>query len=178
MRQDRRLYFDAGASDWNNGSGGPSLKYFVNVWQRSDIKFDEIYAFEMTTEATKFYETVPQEYKLIANYQQCAVSSQPQDHSKEHPFLPYLIKEKAKDDDYVLFKLDIDSPHVENGNIDFILQDEDTHIDELVWEHHVAGNYLMTEWGDPKLLDQVSLRGSYDYFLKMRQKGIRAHSWV
>jgi len=172
------LYFDAGASSWSAGSGGPSLKYFYNIWERSGIEFDDIYAFEMTTPVDSFYESVPFYHRGYTHYQQCAVSSKPEDDSAETPFIPNMIKRMATKEDYVLFKLDIDSPSVENGNIDFVLSDENNYIDELIWEHHISGNYLMVEWGPPEDQDQVSLRGSYDYFLKMRQKGIRAHSWV
>jgi len=178
MRREKKLYFDAGASDWMHGAGGPSLDYFVKIWGRSGHAFDGIYAFEMETPEKKFIKTVPDEFLSITEYKQCAVSSKAEDHSDEHPFLPLLIKETAKPNDYVLFKLDIDSPGVENGNIEYILNNQEIRIDELVWEHHISGNYLMEEWGDSNELDQMSLRQSYDFFLRMRQKGIRAHSWV
>ena len=152
------------------------MKYFFNMWNRASITFDEVFAFEMETPQDKFYQDMPFYHRSRVHYQQCAVSSNPEEDTYERPFLPNMIKRKASDDDYVLFKLDIDSPKVENGNIDFILQDEGNHIDELVWEHHVAGNYLMTEWGDPSALDQLTLRESYEYFLRMRQRGIRARS--
>ena len=179
-RIDAAVYFDAGASDWNNGPGGPSLSFFVNVWKRHGIHFRDIYAFEMETSAKDFYKTVPKSYQKTTHYQQCAVSSQPQDDSEENPFIPQLIGRTASPDDYVLFKLDIDSPRVENGNIDYILAHPEIHIDELFWEHHIRGNYLMTEWGNPGNTrnDDVSLRQSYEYFLRMRRGGIRAHSWI
>ena len=177
-RASKKFYFDAGASDWMHGKGGPSLDYFVKIWERSGHEFDEIHAFEMETSEKKFKKSVPKEYKEITHYKQCAVSSKEEDHSEDNPFLPLLIKELTEPNDFVLFKLDIDSPTVENGNIEFILNDPDPRIDELVWEHHISGNYLMKEWGDPSTLDQMSLRESYDFFLRLRQKGIRAHSWV
>jgi hypothetical protein len=41
----------------------------------------------------------------------------------------------------------------------------------------VSGNYLMKKaWGEHAA--QLTLRESYEYFLKMRNKGIRAHSWI
>jgi len=50
----------------------------------------------------------------------------------------------AKKSDYVLFKLDIDSGPVEQGTVDFLLDDandEIEYIDEFLWEHHVD-NYV------------------------------------
>jgi hypothetical protein len=42
----------------------------------------------------------------------------------------------------------------------------------------VSGNYLMEEWGPHRFDNKFSLRASYELFLKLRQKGIRAHSWI
>lgn len=182
-RAQHHYYFDAGASSWGVGAGGPSLPFFWDTWSKQGIHFDQVHAFEMTTPASEFYATVPDHLrpsddKGIVHYQQCAVSSHAALDTSDEPFLPKLIKRTVTNrDDYVLFKLDIDSPDIEAGNIDFILQDEENFIDEIAWEHHVNGNYLMLgQWGN--LTTRMSLYDSYQYFLKLRQKGIRAHSWV
>jgi len=174
----KNYYFDAGASSWGDGSGGPSLKYFWNIWARHSIDWNNVFAYEMTTSVDEFYQTLPVALKDTIHYQQCAVSSSPNDDSPEHPFLPLEIKRRTSKDDYVFFKLDIDSPSVEDGNIYYILNDPDNHIDEVAWEHHIRGNYLLTEWGPPEKLPDVSMRESYEMFLQMRLKGIRAHSWI
>ena len=173
----RKLYFDAGASSWSDGAGGPSLSYFYNMWLRHGIEFDEIHAFEMTTSLADFKATLPNFVKNRTFYQQCSVSSTPEKHSKKHPFVPLKIAEMSPPNSYVLFKLDIDSPSVENGQIDFILNDLNSSIIELAYEHHISGNIIMRPyWG---ILDKnVSLKDSYEMFLTLRQKGIRAHSWV
>jgi hypothetical protein len=176
----KKYYFDAGASNWLQGAGGPSLSYFVAIWQRHGFEFDHIFAFEMTTSLEQFYNSVPLTYKSRTVYQQAAVSSQPEQDSAQTPFLPKFIERTTRESDYVLFKLDIDSPTVEDGQIEYILKNR-VHIDELFWEHHVAGNYLMDEYwnntpGNPP--SNLSLRQSYELFLRMRKQGIRAHSWV
>eukprot|EP00543_Licmophora_paradoxa_P008490 CAMPEP_0202445220 /NCGR_PEP_ID=MMETSP1360-20130828/4082_1 /ASSEMBLY_ACC=CAM_ASM_000848 /TAXON_ID=515479 /ORGANISM="Licmophora paradoxa, Strain CCMP2313" /LENGTH=397 /DNA_ID=CAMNT_0049061405 /DNA_START=15 /DNA_END=1208 /DNA_ORIENTATION=+ len=178
VRNKRKFFFDAGASDWNQGAGGPSLKYFFNMWKRHGIDIDQIYAYEMTTTVNDFYKTVPDQYKDFIHYQQCSVSSSPEEDSADHPFLPHMIKREARPEDYVLFKLDIDSPHIEDNTIDYIINDPDNFIDEVAWEHHIGGNYLMKEWGNLEQLAKFTLRQSYELFLKMRLKGIRAHSWI
>ena len=174
----KSYYFDAGASSWNAGGGGPSLSYFSHMWGRHGIHFDEIRAFEMTTPAKEFHDTVPAAMKKRTFYQQCAVSSTMQGHTQATPFIPKLIADMTEPDSYVLFKLDIDSPAVENSQIEYILANTKNTVAELAYEHHVAGNYLMApeRWGPdcPKL----TLRQSYDVFLNMRKKGIRAHSWI
>ena len=178
VRNDRKFFFDAGASDWNKGAGGPSLKFFFNMWNRHGIEMDQIYAYEMTTPVNDFQKTVPDQYKPRVHYQQCAVASTPETDSQEHPFLPHVIQRKASMEDYVLFKLDIDSPHIEDNTIDYIINDPNNIVDEVAWEHHIGGNYLMREWGPESDLAKFTLRQSYELFLKMRLKGIRAHSWI
>jgi hypothetical protein len=177
-RSSKMLYFDAGASSWDEGDGGPSLKYFTKIWARQGIDFDAVRAYEMNTTAEVFSATVPEEFRERTVFQQCAVSSSPEEASSDHPFLPLEISRIAQDDDYVLFKLDIDSPLIEDGSIRYILK-HDTKVDEIAWEHHVSGNPIMKRiWKRGGVVADMTLRESYELFLQMRQKGIRAHSWV
>ena len=87
---------------------------------------------------------------------------------------------KAKTSDYVLFKLDIDSKEVEAAIVDYLLSDTNDdldYIDEFLWEHHVD-NYLMsTSWLQTMDMSK-SIADSYEYFLRLRQRGVRAYSWV
>ena len=176
--RDKAWYFDAGASSWDQGLGGPSLVYFYNLWQRHGITFDKIFAFEMSVPTADFYRSVPPYILHKTVYQQTAIVSQPREHTAENPFLPILIKEHVTQNDYVLLKLDIDSPMIESGSIMHILDDSDHCIDELFWGHHINGNYLLAgDWGGHGL-PYGTVKESMDLFLRMRHKGIRAHSWV
>jgi hypothetical protein len=200
------VYFDAGASSWSQGGGGPSLKFFVNVWKRHGIDFQDIFAFEMTTSSDDFYKDVPPQYKNRTHYQQCAVSSLPEGETTENPFIPHVIERYHRDhatrasnsastnatspsaenenvianDLYLFFKLDIDSPLVEAGSVEYIMDiAAQGLIHEFAWEHHVHGNYLMrVPWSGPAGLADLSLKDSYNIFLRLRMMGIRAHSWV
>lgn len=179
IRNKKALYFDAGASSWSKGNGGPSLRYFFDMWRRHGTTFDEMYAFDIKTNITEFYDDAPIYYMNRIHYKEQSVSSTPEQDSLKHPFLPMFIQQHAQEHDYVLFKLDIDSPMVESGNIHYILNQSFSIIDELFWEHHIRYNDLMRpEWGPPALLPAITLRESYDLFLRLRQKGIRAHSWI
>jgi hypothetical protein len=177
-RHERYYYFDAGASSWGSGWGGPSLRYFVDIWGRHGIRWDEIYAWEIRTTVPDFYNTVPLEYQNRTFYNQSAIASSPETETAVNPFLPHYIRQKVQDpNDYTLFKLDIDSPYVEEGTILYILnQTEERVVDELLWEHHCNSYLLKLEWGkDPK---RKSIWESYNLFLQLRHKGIRAHSWI
>ena len=129
------LYFDAGSSSWKKGAGGPSLSYFTSVWQRHGIAFDRIQAYELKTPPKDFYQSVPAHFQNKTIYRQCAVASYVDKETIDSPFLPNEIARIAKPDDFVFFKLDIDSPPVEDGSIQYILKNE-VHVDELAWEHH------------------------------------------
>ena len=170
----RSFLFDAGASSWNSGSGGPSLSYFTTVWKRYGVQWDHIFAWEGSTPKSTFYKTVPVEWVPKTTYYQQWISTSPD----TSPFLPAIIAAKTLPDDYVVFKLDIDSKQVESAMANYIIKwDKLGLIDEFLWEHHVD-NYLMAPyWGDTQDMTK-SIADSYTYFLMLRQRGVRAHSWV
>jgi len=176
---ERVLYFDVGAKGWDQGfeEGGPSLKYFTSVWGRYEIPFDSLYVFDQETTNEEFYGTVPLPFQSRTHFKQCPLSASPLNDSKEHPFIPKFINDNSDDNDYVMLTLDMENPDMEMANIQYILTDPKSHIDELTWEHHVKGNYLLEEFWRGNVADK-SLRESYDLFLKLRHRGIRAHSWV
>eukprot|EP00590_Aulacoseira_subarctica_P011128 CAMPEP_0172430060 /NCGR_PEP_ID=MMETSP1064-20121228/52917_1 /TAXON_ID=202472 /ORGANISM="Aulacoseira subarctica , Strain CCAP 1002/5" /LENGTH=427 /DNA_ID=CAMNT_0013175851 /DNA_START=94 /DNA_END=1377 /DNA_ORIENTATION=+ len=173
----KAYYFDAGASQWNDGGGGPSLSYFTAVWKRHGLDFYHIEAWEGTGSKEAFYATVPEEYKYRTFYHEAFIASSP---NTTDPFVPFVIKKTTQKEDYVLFKLDIDNGPVEKGTVDYLLSSADDsleYITEFVWEHHVRGNYIMAGWwGDS--VDELSIFDSYMYFLQLRQRGVRAHSYV
>ena len=163
----RKFYFDAGASHWSKGKGGPSLPFFTRVWKRQGIVWDHIYAFEGRTTKDAFDATVPKEWSEQVHYQQTWVRSKPDDTSMSGPFLPDFIKNLTHKEDYVLFKLDIDSPGVEEGNIEYLLDEKNDileYIDEFLYEFHLEEGQKMSKW--------------YDVFLALRKRGVRAHSWI
>lgn len=183
QQQQRRIYLDAGASQWGSGLGGPSLSYFTSTWARQGLELNEIYAYEPTTSVEKFHSSVPHNYKARTKFWQTSIASSPETATANQPFLPLFIKNVLQPDinDYVLWKLDIDSPDVEDGSIQYLLLHDDIHVDEIAWEHHVRDHPVMGKiWamGNGPPPASLTLRQSYDFFLKLRQKGIRAHSWV
>jgi hypothetical protein len=146
------------------------------VFARHGIEFDAIEAWEGSTTENDFYSTVPEEFKARTVYHNEWIATD----ASESPFVPSVIREKTSKDDYVVFKLDIDSKAVETSIVEWLLADSNDDldwIDELFWEHHVD-NYLMNpNWGNTADMTK-DLRDSYDYFLQLRRKGVRAHSWV
>ncbi|GMI27927.1 hypothetical protein TrCOL_g6626 [Triparma columacea] len=176
----RKFYFDAGASSWGEGAGGPSLSYFTKVWERHGIEFNRIDGWEGSTSKELFYCTVPNKYLLRTYFNQQWIASSVESSGVSSPFVPTVIRETTSKDDYVLFKLDIDSPAVETGTVDYLLSpdnDDLEYIDEFIWEHHVDNYIMQPFWG--KAMDKtMTIADSYEYFLRLRRQGVRAHSWV
>ena len=183
-KESEYYYFDAGASSWTSGAGGASLSVLISQFGKNNIHFDHVEAWEGTNPEATFYKDVPNEYRERVQYHQAWVSSNPNSTDPAKPFIPNVIANITKTDDYVFFKLDIDSLGIETGVVDFYLSNEGIdhvqHVDEFAWEHHVRGNYIMARRGwCPGACDRSkSLKQSYEYFLSLRKKGIRAHSWV
>jgi hypothetical protein len=169
----KKFYYDAGASQWNAGLGGPSLSFFTKLWRQHGIEFDHIECWEGDTPAEIFKRSVPEDFRSRVTYHQEWIASSP---NARGPFLPHIIAQQTSEKDYVLFKLDIDNGKVEKGSVEYLLR-HPTLVDEFVWEHHAGGNYLLEKhWADT--VDDLTVHDSYQYFLKLRQRGIRAHSWV
>ena len=171
----KTFLFDAGASHWSQGAGGPSLSYFTSVWKRYGFDWSHIEGWEGGTTVAKFEATVPQEWRSKTHFHQDWISTSPD----KQPFVPDVIRSTVSKEDYVVFKLDIDSKSVETAVVDYLLTHPEAleYIDEVVWEQHV-NNYLMAgNWGHTQDMSKT-IADSYTYFLKLRKLGVRAHSWV
>ena len=90
-------------------------------------------------------------------------------------------------EDFVVVKVDIDTPKIEAElmrqlimNDDKALDDDGVKlselIDELYFEHHVWGSGLSPTWAGYGM--DGDMVGSYTLFTQLRNIGIRAHSWV
>ena len=105
-----------------------------------------------------------------------------------------VLAHVARPRDYVVVKLDIDNSETELALIEQLLDGTSPAsglVDELFWEHHVAGSLLscprlmgyhrMSGWGLMTFNTsdkRETLEGSYDLLTRLREQGIRAHSWV
>ena len=200
----RTFFFDLGASLWASGSGGASQSWFVHGYAKRGLEFDRILAweYEQHTEieirrslpaalrnATTIYRTPDAAPPGCA---QCA-----SDRLSYHNFgidaiegslrNPLVhLRALVRPDDFVVIKLDVDTPAIELAVVEQILRDPvntGALIDEFYWEHVVAHTPMEHfGWGhDLRRLPkekQQTLRDSYSYFTRLREMGIRAHSWV
>lgn len=172
--------FDAGASIYNEGAGGASQSWFVDTYRRRGIEFDRIFGWEAAkTDPMAQWTATPADIKRKTSWYNIPASP-----IFGHPDNPLtFIKSLTKVEDFVVFKLDIDSPEIEVALVHQIMQDPELLllIDEFYFEHHVSGSPMQWHgWGDltKSTTKAGDLQDSYTIFAFLRQHGIRAHSWV
>lgn len=180
----RIYYFDLGASLYLSGGGGASQSWFIDTYKSRGIVFDRILAWEGTFHSPDeiFNEYPPDVYSKVSYFN---VLAQTGKNDSANPVR--ILKQIAHKDDYVVFKLDIDNAPVEMEFINQILEDSSISdlIDEFYFEHHVAGTPMERSWfGGPHFLSEqerkkhMNFMDSLELFRKLRDRGIKAHSWV
>ena len=172
-----RFYlFDLGASLYTSGLGGASQQWFVEVYRERGIEFDRILAWEASKHEPN---AIFAEYtKDVAGKVSYFNVPAPMDvNDKMSPIR--MIKTIVRPNDFLVLKIDIDNDPVEIAIIKSFIDDPSftNLIDEFFFEHHVTNSPMeFLGWGlDPKV---NNLTESYDLFVKLRNAGVRAHSWV
>jgi len=173
-RTSRTVFIDMGASLQFHVTGDQPAVYITNLYRKFGIPFDHIYAYEVRpTPPEKVFEKVPQHMRAAYHWINVGVSPDPL--SDQNPW--NMLRNTFNEDDFVVVKLDIDTPSVEMPLVQQLLDNEDLQklVDHFYFEHHVqmkelAGNWLSSRKG--------SIQYSLSLFQELRKKGIAAHSWV
>ena len=91
------------------------------------------------------------------------------------------LRAVAHPSDFVVLKVDFDADVIEQAFVEQILHDPQLVglVDEMYFEHHVYDIALARyKYGPKGVATGPFLRDSYELFSKLREAGIRAHSWV
>eukprot|EP00026_Physarum_polycephalum_P011717 Phypoly_transcript_11958.p1 GENE.Phypoly_transcript_11958~~Phypoly_transcript_11958.p1 ORF type:complete len:342 (+),score=28.47 Phypoly_transcript_11958:143-1168(+) len=170
----RTFLFDMGASLYNSGAGGASQAWFVENIEKRGLKLDGIYAWEyIVHDAKTVFADIPERLWPIYHWYNIPVSD-----TKGSLSNPWeMLKQVVTKDDMVIVKLDIDSPGLEASLITQLIENKPIHelIDVLYYEDHFDTVEMRSSFGlglTRKLSDAMG------FFVKMRQRGIRAHPWV
>ena len=178
--ESEKWLFDAGASTYDIGAGGASQSWFVNTYRARGIEFDRIIGWESAkTDPSNQWDGVPADIKRKTSWFNIPVTTGVGDADNPLTFIKHL----TKPEDFVVFKLDIDSPLVEIALVKQLMADPQLIelVDEFYFEHHVSGSPMQRHgWGDLQnsAADLSTLPESYELFTFLREHGIRAHSWV
>lgn len=171
----KRYFFDAGGSRFMD-----AMQYFATAYQKRGILFDEAFVWEAARQDPEAYwEGVPADIRAfweprVTFHNGVPVVSTPGDWNNPVD----RIKTLCRAEDFCAFKLDIDTPEVELPITKQLLDDREgiaDVLDEFFFEHHVHGLMEGFGWGDRVA---GTYADSYDIFTKLRQLGIRAHSWI
>lgn len=176
QQQSLNFYFDLGASLWKSGAGGASQEWINSVYETYCIKFDHIYAWEVTIHnPCTVMSEIPDSVK--PKYHWFNIPANPSESSGDNPL--HMILSETTPSDFVVLKIDIDNWKVEEKFVQQILDfpEISARIDEMYWEHHVNFHPMNTYWG-ASVHDSFKMVDSIKIFEKLRNLGIRAHSWV
>jgi hypothetical protein len=173
----RRLLFDLGASTYDGWLGGHDAvgsKWFVAQLAAFQLSFDHIYAYELQPHTRAEIEAnMPADILAKYTYINSGVSAVVG--AADNPWTTLLAQ--AAVDDYVVVKLDIDTPAIEQALFDQVRHDASVRqlIDEMFYEHHVNCKVMNPYWN--LWHSQDRLFHTYEMFLAMRHTGLRMHSW-
>lgn len=171
----KSFYFDLGASTYNFGVGGASQSWFVDTYAARGIRWDGIYAWEVTAHPpSHVWSQIPPHLKPIYHWYNIPVNPEP-----GHPdnALDY-IKRVARPEDFVLLKIDIDDTPVEEALVNQLLASDELLglVDDFFFEHHVNTAPMHRYWLTGR--SPRTLEDTYRIFTTLRSKGVLAHAWV
>jgi len=170
----KKLFFDAGGSHFSDATS-----FFATHYEERGIVFDHIYVWEANKQKKNYWKGVSVDIRAkweprVTFYNGVPVTAEP---GHEHNVVERVYKMCGKDD-FCAFKLDIDTPSVELPLVQQLLaQPEKTSValDEFFFEHHVYGTMQHHGWGTNV---NGTFADSIDIFTKLRQMGVRSHSWI
>jgi hypothetical protein len=140
------------------------------------LRFDHVWAYEYEVlDPRREWASIPADLYADFTFVNSGVIGDPASHA--NPWNTLLAS--ARPSDYVIVKLDIDTPLIETALMQQLLEEPalQDRVDELYFEHHVNVNEMHEFWGsDPVKLPQ-KMNDSYEIFTKLRHLGIRMHSW-
>jgi len=171
----KKLFFDAGGTHFSDATN-----FFAAHYEKRGILFDHIYVWEASKQREEnYWNGVSADIRAkweprVTFYNGVPVTAEP---GHEHNVVERIYKMCGKDD-FCAFKLDIDTPSVELPLVQQLLaQPSQTSValDEFFFEHHVHGTMQYHGWGKNV---NGTFADSIDIFTKLRQMGVRSHSWI
>jgi hypothetical protein len=202
----RTIYFDMGASvgfkdvpggiygkmPQNGNGGGASIPLFYRLLQDRCLEPDLIFAWEPLTNTTEaeFWGELPPQIRRKVSFRNMAVkegsvthalsvaNSEP-DQSHAHNEASFLrtLKLVATPDDWVVVKLDIDTPAVEQTIVAVLaeLPAIAALVDEFFFEYHFHWEGPSFGWG---WATEGNVDSALGLLYRLRTLGVRSHFWI
>ena len=173
VRSSRRaLLFDAGAAGFSQGDYS-STRWFLERYAAAGINFDHIYAWEYQPRpGYEFYTGMSPDIIGRFSFYNFGVSAEL--NATTNPI--EIIKRVARPGDFVVYKLDIDTPHIERPLMEQLAADAQAQalISEFFHEHLYVIRDMEPYWRGTM---SGSMAESLEMFAALRRGGIRAHVW-
>lgn len=175
QRHSRLIFIDMGASlDFHDDMSGemPTI-YIHSMYSKFGFKFDHVYAYEVNPKhPAKVFEAVPDE--LLSSWHWVNVGVDARKCAKMNPFT--MLMNSFTPDDFVVVKLDIDTPVVEAALVQQLREDPALLqlVDEFYFEHHVHQEELSGPWTGTM---EGSVGDSLELMNELRKTGVSAHYW-
>ena len=167
----RKILVDIGSSYFKSRNGNTAeigTRWFYDYFSNRSITFDRIIAFEhQPLDTRRVWEELPEDVFPIYTFINLGIEA-----TVKNRFNPWQMLERiAHVDDYVVVKLDIDKPVLENALMKQLTDDSSGArrvIDEMFFEKHVS---------EDRNSKDEKLKDSYELFTKLRAGGMRTHGW-
>jgi hypothetical protein len=169
----RTVFIDMGASlQFHGNTPSPALE-LLEQYRKMGFVFDHIYGYEMRMHnPDDVFNALPPQYRSAFHWINCGVSSE-----LDHKHNPWnLLLEHYNEDDFIVVKLDIDTPAIEKALADQLFNNPRLvkMVDQFYFEHHVNQKELAGNWGPTN----ESVEASFRFFSGLRERGVAAHFWV
>ena len=181
----RTIFIDMGASlqyhiDDNSSKElelPPTLQ-LLNLYSKFGIQFDHIYGYEYTImDPNLVYNVqIPNKYKAAYHWYNIGVSSNITSYTNP---LRLILDTYNKETDFIVIKLDIDSPTIEIQLSKLLLELPELTklVDIFYFEHHIAMKELSPAWKST-MINSGSIQDSMEFFTSLREHNILAHYWI
>lgn len=176
QKSKRSFLFDVGANTYHGQGDDSSQHWFFGLGDCMCAPFTESFLWERTERRVRdVWNQLPP--KLHPHYHWYNYPLSVARGSWRNP-LNHLL-EKVDHGDVVTMKIDFDALEIEQQLINTILEDRDvsSRIDELFYEDHVVMAWMTQVWGVSRTSNRTAV-DSLQTFRRLREAGIRAHSWV
>lgn len=190
----RNIFFDLGASVGfkgikhgisriasNSGSGiGPSIPLFYSMYADKCIEFDDVFAWEVHKYSPQeWWGELPPKLRAKVRFYNVPVEENfGRGKIKRNSFL-HLLKSYTMQEDFVVIKVDMDTPKMESRIVKAIADDKflSRLVDEIFFEYHVYMDGLQFGWRiNSTTTDDVD--DALQLMHRLRKLGIRSHFWI
>jgi len=175
QKHSKLIFIDMGASlNFHEDINGemPAI-YIHSIYSKFGFKFDHIYAYEVDPKyPAKVYEVIPDE--LQSSWHWINVGVDARKCAKMNPFT--MIVDSFTPDDFIVVKLDIDTPVVEHALVKQLREDPTLLqlVDHFYFEHHVHQKELAGPWTGTM---EGSVGASLELMNELRKNRVAAHYW-